>query len=86
MVAPVTIYESPACPYCHMAKQLLTRKSVDFESIVVNSQAVYDEMIERAGGRTSVPQIFVGDRHIGGYDDMAELDSLGELDPLLEQE
>ncbi len=66
-----------------MAKQLLTKKSVEFESIIVNSREVYDQMIERAGGRDSVPQIFIGDHHVGGYDDLAELDSLDELDPLL---
>ena len=83
MSQSIVIYESPTCPYCHMAKQLLNKKSATYESIVVNSQAIYDEMIQRSG-RDSVPQIFIGDRHIGGYDDMAELDSLGELDPLLQ--
>ncbi len=82
MSASIVIYESPACPYCKMAKQLLMRKSAAFESIVVDSQAVYDEMIARSQ-RDSVPQIFIDERHIGGYDDLAALDSLGELDPLL---
>ncbi len=80
---PVVIYESPTCPYCRLAKTLLTKKSVAFDAIEVNSQAIYDEMIARAGGRTSVPQIFIGETHVGGYDDLAELDSLDELDPLL---
>jgi glutaredoxin 3 len=65
-----------------MAKQLLTRKSVLYESVVVDSQAQFDEMVTRSG-RNTVPQIFIGDRHIGGYDDLAELDAFDELDPLL---
>ena len=83
MPASIVIYESPACPYCRAAKQLLNNKSADFQSIVVDSQTVYDEMIRRSGGSDSVPQIFIDERHIGGFDDMAELDSLGDLDPLL---
>lgn len=82
MSVPIVVYESPACPYCRMAKQLLIGKSVEFESIIVDSQAVYDEMIARSH-RDSVPQIFIGEWHIGGYDDLAALDSLGELEPLL---
>lgn len=84
MSVSVLIYESPDCGYCHLAKKLLTRKSVQFESVVVDSQARLDEMVARSG-RQSVPQIFIGDRHIGGYDDLVELDSFDELDPLLNE-
>ncbi len=65
-----------------MAKQLLTRKSTPFDSIVVDSQALREQMVARSG-RDSVPQIFIGDRHIGGYEDLVELDAFDELDPLL---
>jgi len=65
-----------------LAKQLLARKSAQFDSIVVDSRELYEEMVARSG-RDSVPQIFIGDRHIGGYDDLVELDAFDELEPLL---
>lgn len=80
----VTIYLSPFCPYCKWAKQLLSRKDVTFSEIFTDGNPEkFDEMVERSGGRVTVPQIFVGDVHVGGYDDMAALDRRGELDPLL---
>ena len=82
MVVSVLIYESPNCQFCRLAKQLLTRKGAHIESIIVDGQARHEEMVARSG-RDSVPQIFIGDRHIGGYSDLAELDSFDELDPLL---
>ncbi len=82
MAVSVLIYESPNCQFCRLAKQLLTRKGVHIESIVVDGQARHEEMVARSG-RDSVPQIFIGARHIGGYSDLAELDSFDELDPLL---
>ena len=82
MAVSVLIYESPNCQFCRLAKQLLTRKGVHIESIVVDGRARHEEMVARSG-RDSVPQIFIGDRHIGGYSDLAELDSFDELDPLL---
>jgi glutaredoxin 3 len=82
VAVPILIYESPTCQFCRLAKQMLTRKGVLFESIIVDSQARQEEMVARSG-RDSVPQIFIGDRHIGGYSDLAELDSFDELDPLL---
>jgi glutaredoxin 3 len=80
----ITIYTKATCPYCHRAKALLVKKGAEFEEIPVDSNPVaLAEMIERAHGRTTVPQIFIGDRHIGGCDDMFELSYDGKLDPLL---
>ena len=77
------IYTTPICPYCHAAKALLADKGVDYvEKSVVDPEA-RALMVERAHGRRTVPQIFIGDTHVGGYDDMAALDRQGRLDPLL---
>jgi glutaredoxin 3 len=82
----VEIYTSPYCGYCHRAKTLLDKRGIAFEEIdVVMDPDRREEMIARAGGAQSVPQIFVGDRHIGGSDDLAELDSLGTLTALVAQ-
>lgn len=82
---PVTIYTTPYCPYCASAKALLRRKGVDFEEIDVSaSSALRQAMIERASGRYTVPQIFIGDGHVGGCDDLHALDAKGELDRLLQ--
>ena len=79
----ITVYFAPFCPYCGWAKQLLESKNVEFSLINVNdNQEIRQEMEQRAG-QTSVPQIFIGDIHVGGYDDMAALDDKGELDPLI---
>ena len=80
----VTIYTKPYCPYCIRAVDLLEQKGVPFTEIV----AAFDpekraEMVQRSGGRATYPQIFVGDRHIGGCDEMMALDREGKLDPLL---
>lgn len=81
---PVIIYTTPFCGYCHAAKRLLAAKGVAFDEIdVLSDPARRAEMIDRARGRRTVPQIFVGARHVGGYDDMARLDREGRLDPLL---
>jgi glutaredoxin 3 len=81
---PVTIYTKPWCPYCLAAKELLTEKGVPFTEIdIMGNAGKRDEMIAKARGRSTVPQIFVGDRHVGGCDDLYALDSRGELDPLL---
>lgn len=83
-VARIEIYTSPICGYCHRAKQLLQRKGTVFEEIDVFADGVRrQQMIARAGGRQTVPQIFIDGRHIGGCDELYELDSQGELDPLL---
>jgi glutaredoxin 3 len=81
---PVTIYTTPWCGYCMAAKRLLGRKGVAFAEIdVAADPGRRAEMVQRAGGRRTVPQIFVGDRHVGGFDDMAALERVGALDPLL---
>jgi len=81
----VEIYTSPLCGYCHAAKRLLTDKGVSFaEYDVARVPDRRQEMLARAGGRQTVPQIFVGETHLGGYDDMAALDRAGKLDPLLQ--
>lgn len=80
----VEIYTTPFCPYCHAAKDLLQRKRVEFREIDVSrDRALRQAMVERAGGRTTVPQIFIGATHVGGCDDLYALDEAGQLDPLL---
>lgn len=80
----VTIYTTGWCPYCHAAKALLTKKGVAFDEIGVDGKPeLRQEMTAKAGGRTSVPQIFIDGCHVGGCDDLHALDARGELDPLL---
>lgn len=79
----VEIYTTPTCPYCHAAKALLADKGVAFEEVIVLEPHLRAAMTQRAKGRRTVPQIFVGDTHVGGYDDMAALEREGKLDPLL---
>jgi thioredoxin reductase (NADPH) len=82
-VAAILMYTKQTCPYCTMAKRLLSSKGQTWSEIDIEADpAQRDEMIRRTGRRT-VPQIFIGDRHIGGFDDLAALDDRGELDPLL---
>lgn len=80
----VTIYTKETCPYCLMAKNLLKQKGVtEFKEIRVDlSDLEKDKMIERTG-RTTVPQIFIGTTHVGGFDDLATLNKTGKLDTLL---
>jgi len=79
----VTVYTTQTCPYCDRARRLLKRKGVDFAEIPVDhDRARMAEMVERSG-RHTVPQIFIDDFHVGGYDDMALLDMEGELDERL---
>jgi glutaredoxin 3 len=81
---PVEIYTSPLCGYCHAAKRLLTQKGVEFSEIdVLANPDRKPEMIQRANGGRTVPQIFVGDVHVGGCDDLFALERAGKLDPLL---
>ena len=80
----VTIYTTPICPYCAMAKRLLASKSVAFEEIDVSRDGAKREaMVVKAGGRSTVPQIWIGDRHVGGCDDLYALEQGGSLDALL---
>lgn len=80
----IAIYTKPGCPYCVAAMGLLARKGAAFTEIVAsNDPGKKQEMIQRSGGRMTFPQIFIGERHIGGSDDLSALDRKGELDPLL---
>lgn len=80
----VEIYTTPSCPYCHAAKRLLAKKGASFEETDVSRDPdLRQAMSARAGGRRSVPQIFVNGRHLGGCDDIHALDHAGKLDPLL---
>lgn len=81
----IEIYTQPWCPYCARAKALLDRKGVAYTEIEApHGTPERTESMRRAGGRTSVPQIFIDGRHIGGSDDLAALDRAGGLDPLLQ--
>ncbi len=82
-MADVTIYTKSWCPYCQAAKELLTRKGVSFVEIDVADPQQQAAMAQRAGGRRTVPQIFIGATHVGGCDDLHALDAAGKLDPLL---
>jgi glutaredoxin 3 len=80
----VVVYSTGWCPYCDRAKALLGRKEVAFREIKVDDDpAEREAMLKRSGGRRTVPQIFVGDRHVGGFDELYALDKTGELDKLL---
>jgi glutaredoxin 3 len=82
----VVMYATAWCPYCARARELLTAKGVAFREIDVDAQPDEREtMIRRSGGRQTVPQIFIGERHLGGSDDLYDLDAAGALDPLLPQ-
>ena len=78
------MYTTAVCPYCQMAERLLVSKGVAIEKVRIDlDPARRDEMMEKTGRRT-VPQIYVGDTHVGGYDDLAALERAGKLDPLLQ--
>jgi glutaredoxin 3 len=81
---PVTLYTTPFCGYCVAAKRLLTGKGVSYVEIDVSQDAAQRaEMTQRAMGRRTVPQIFIGGEHVGGFDEIAALDRAGKLDPML---
>lgn len=81
---PVEIYTTPYCGYCAMAKRLLDRKGVAYREIDVSADPeLRAAMMQRANGRRTVPQIFIGTTHVGGSDDLHALDHAGKLDPLL---
>lgn len=81
---PVEIYTSPLCGFCHAAKRLLNQKGVSFSEIDIRAEPDRKaEMIQRANGGYTVPQIFIGETHVGGCDDLYALDRSGQLDPLL---
>ncbi len=82
----ITLYTKDYCPYCTRAKALLKQKGVSGgiqEIDITHDPALQTEMMERSGGRKTVPQIFIGDFHVGGFDDLQALDQTGKLDPLL---
>ena len=82
----VLVYSTRICPYCMLAKRLLSNKGVKYEEVLVDVDGSRrSEMLQRSGGRRTVPQIFVGERHVGGYDDLAALERAGQLDPLLQE-
>ena len=82
---PVTIYTKPFCGFCHAAKRLLAYKGVDFTEIDISGNPqLRREMIQKANGRSTVPQIWIGDTHVGGFDDIDALEGRGRLDQLLE--
>ncbi len=83
-MAKIEVYTKAFCPYCTRAKTLLDRKGADFSEIdVTMDRAGFDAMVARAGGRRTVPQVFIDDRHVGGSDDLAALEAKGELDALI---
>lgn len=82
-MSKITIYTTPICPYCARAKQLLKKKGVRFDEIDVFMDAGARALMERKSGRHTVPQIFIGAKHVGGCDDLYALDHAGKLDPLL---
>jgi len=85
-MAAIDIYTIRLCPYCLDAKELLSRKGVDFREIdATGNGAVRREMMQRANGRSTYPQIFIGATHVGGCDDLYALEEAGKLDPLLEE-
>lgn len=84
-MAQVEIFTTMLCPFCYRAKKLLDGKSVAYHEIdIMLHPKRRAEMIERAGGRTSVPQVFIGDVHVGGSDELYALESAGRLDPMLQ--
>jgi glutaredoxin 3 len=82
---PVVMYATSWCPYCARARELLRSKGVAFQEIDIEAQPEQREAMIRRAGRSTVPQIFIGERHIGGSDELQELDAAGGLDPLLQQ-
>ena len=82
-MARVEIYVKTFCPYCYRAELLLESKGAEFETYLLDSAERRQEMIQRANGRTTVPQIFIDDRHVGGCDDLYALDREGKLEQLL---
>lgn len=81
---PVKLYTTPICPYCVRAKNLLTKKGVTYQEIdVLSDDKARQEMLSKSNGMRTVPQIFVGETHVGGFDELHALDKAGKLDPLL---
>lgn len=81
--AKITMYATESCPFCLAARMLLTKKGATYTDILVTNDARKRAEMERLSGRTSVPQIFIDDTHVGGFDELYMLDKQGELDPML---
>ena len=82
----VVIYSSSSCPYCIMAKELLESKGIDYKELRIDiNPELVAEVVKKSGGQKTVPQIFINDYHVGGYDDLSALDNKGELDVLLSE-
>ena len=79
----IKVYSGNLCPYCNAAKKLLESKGVQYEEINVDTDPEQREIMEKLSQRTSVPQIFIGETHVGGFDDLAELNREGQLNGLL---
>ena len=80
----VEIYTTQNCPYCKMAKSLLAKKELSYQEIGVDSEPDrMAEAVERSGGRRTVPQIFIDNQHVGGYDELNALEKAGKLDPMI---
>lgn len=84
--APVKVYTTRVCPYCVAAKRLLAARAIAFDEIDVTGDDAKRAWLVEATGRRTVPQIFIGDRSIGGFDDLAALDASGDLAALLREE
>lgn len=83
-MASVIIYSTLTCPYCSNAKALLDEKGVKYQEVLVDKDPIKkNEMLSKSNGRRTVPQIFINDKHIGGFDDLKALNDKGDLDPLL---
>jgi len=83
-VKPVKIYTTNYCGYCVRAKDLLTRKGVKYEEVdVTGNDEMRARLVEMSGGQRTVPQIFIGETHVGGYSDLARMETEGRLDPML---
>lgn len=81
---PVTLYTTPICPFCVAAKRLLDSKGVEYINLdVMAHPELRAEMMQRANGRHTVPQIFIGETHVGGCDELHQMERAGKLDPLL---
>ncbi len=81
---PVTIYTTPYCGFCIAAKRLLNKKGVDFNEIDVSHDPELRQEMMQKSGRHTVPQIWIGEVHVGGFDEMSDLEGRGKLDPLLQ--
>ncbi|MEA2627272.1 MAG: glutaredoxin 3 [Candidatus Binatota bacterium] len=84
MAAPVKVYTTIYCTYCRQAKALLERKGVEFEEVDVTTDSDSRDWLVRTTGRRTVPQVFIGEQPVGGYDELRELERSGELDQLLQ--